>query len=95
MNAKTPSRHETLAPALNQGDRAILLTGYSVDLLKQSKTFIDAAKQTDVQHIVHIGASGAPTKAQDARRNRCRFSFQHSRRRMYAGCGDQCVGSGY
>ena len=37
------------------------MTGYSVDMLKQSKAFLDAAKQTGVQHIVHIGASSAPT----------------------------------
>lgn len=54
-------RQETLAPALEGIDRALLLTGYSVDMLKQSKAFIDAAKQAGVQHIVHIGASGAPT----------------------------------
>ncbi len=54
-------RHETLVPALNGVDRALLMTGYSVDMLKQSKAFLDAAKQTGVQHIVHIGASGAPT----------------------------------
>jgi uncharacterized protein YbjT (DUF2867 family) len=54
-------RHETLAPALNGIERALLLTGYSVDMLKQSKAFIDAAKLAGVQHIVHIGASGAPT----------------------------------
>ena len=54
-------RHETLAPALKNVNRALLLTGYSVDLLKQSKAFIDAAKQAGVVHIVHIGASGAPT----------------------------------
>ena len=54
-------RHDTLAPALEGIDRALLLTGYSVDMLKQSKAFIDAAKQAGVQHIVHIGASGAPT----------------------------------
>ncbi len=54
-------RHETLVPALNGIDRALLLTGYSVDMLKQSKAFLDAAKQAGVQHIVHIGGSGAPT----------------------------------
>ena len=54
-------RHETLAPALNGIDRALLLTGYSVDMLKQSKAFLDTAKLAGVQHIVHIGASGAPT----------------------------------
>lgn len=54
-------RHDTLVPALNGIDRALLLTGYSVDMLKQSKAFLDAAKLAGVQHIVHIGASGAPT----------------------------------
>ena len=52
-------RQETLAPALKNIDRALLLTGYSVDMLKQSKALIDAAKQAGVEHIVHIGASGA------------------------------------
>jgi NAD(P)H dehydrogenase (quinone) len=54
-------RHDTLIPALEGIDRALLLTGYSVDMLKQSKAFLDAAKQAGVRHIVHIGASGAPT----------------------------------
>ncbi|MEO0768943.1 MAG: SDR family oxidoreductase [Cyanobacteria bacterium J06649_4] len=52
---------ETLAPALQGIDRALLLTGYSVDMLRQSKRFIDAAKTAGVQHLVHIGASTAPT----------------------------------
>lgn len=54
-------RHDTLIPALDGIERALLLTGYSVDMLKQSKAFLDAAKLAGVQHIVHIGASGAPT----------------------------------
>ncbi|GAA6621056.1 NmrA family NAD(P)-binding protein [Scytonema sp. NUACC26] len=52
---------ETLLPALQGVDRALLLAGYSVDMLRQSKRFIDAASTTGVRHIVHIGASGAPT----------------------------------
>jgi len=52
---------ETLKSALHGVDRALLLTGYTVDMLRQSKRFIDAAKQAGVQHIVHVGASGAPT----------------------------------
>jgi uncharacterized protein YbjT (DUF2867 family) len=52
---------DTLEPALQGVDRALLLTGYSVDMLGQSKRFIDAAKQAGVQHLVHIGASGAAT----------------------------------
>ncbi|WP_019507086.1 SDR family oxidoreductase [Pleurocapsa sp. PCC 7319] len=52
---------ETIAPALKNIDRALLLTGYTVDMLRQSKRFLDTAKQTGVKHIVHIGASTAPT----------------------------------
>ena len=52
---------ETIAPALENIDRALLLTGYTVDMLRQSKRFLDTAKQQGVKHIVHIGASTAPT----------------------------------
>ena len=52
---------ETIAPALENIDRALLLTGYTVDMLRQSKRFLDTAKQQEVKHIVHIGASTAPT----------------------------------
>ena len=51
----------TIAPALQNVDRALLLTGYTVDMLRQSKRFLDTAHQAGVQHIVHIGASTAPT----------------------------------
>ncbi|MDJ0589829.1 MAG: SDR family oxidoreductase [Pleurocapsa sp. MO_226.B13] len=54
-------KQDTLKPALEGIDRALLLTGYTVDMLKQSKAFLDTAKETGVEHIVHIGASGAPT----------------------------------
>lgn len=54
-------RPETLAPALKGVNRALLLTGYSVDMLKQSKAFLDVARQAGVEFITHIGASGAPT----------------------------------
>ena len=52
---------ETIAPALENIDRALLLTGYTADMLRQSKRFLDTAKQQGVKHIVHIGASTAPT----------------------------------
>ena len=52
---------DTLEPALQGIERALLLTGYSVDMLRQSKRFLDAAKAVGVNHIVHIGASTAPT----------------------------------
>lgn len=54
-------RQDTLKPALKGVNRALLLTGYTVDMLKQSKVFLDTAKEAGVEHIVHIGASGAPT----------------------------------
>lgn len=38
-------RPETLAPALHGVDRALLLTSYTVDMLRQSKRFIDEAKK--------------------------------------------------
>jgi NAD(P)H dehydrogenase (quinone) len=52
---------KTITPALKDIDRALLLTGYTVDMLRQSKRVLDTAKQTGVKHIVHIGASTAPT----------------------------------
>ena len=52
---------ETIAPALENIDRALLLTGYTVDMLRQSKQFLDTAQQQGIKHIVHIGASTAPT----------------------------------
>src|SRR6201987_5589808 len=33
-----------------------LLTAYTVDMLVQSKTLIDAAKRNGVNHVVHLGA---------------------------------------
>ena len=52
---------QTLTSALKDVDRALLLTGYTADMLRQSKRFLDAAKQTGVKHIVHLGTSSAPT----------------------------------
>lgn len=51
-------KEETLAPALEGIDRAFLVTGYTVDMLRQSKAFLDQAKKSGVQHIVHLGACG-------------------------------------
>lgn len=51
-------KEETLAPALQGIDRAYLMTGYTVDMLRQSKAFLDAAKKAGVQHVVHLGACG-------------------------------------
>jgi uncharacterized protein YbjT (DUF2867 family) len=35
-----------------------VLTGYSVDMLRQSKALLDNAKKAGVAHIVHLGACG-------------------------------------
>lgn len=45
----------TFAAALQGVKRLFLLTGYSVSMVAQSKTMIDAAKKAGVEHIVHLG----------------------------------------
>ena len=50
------ARNEALRGALAGVDRLFLLTGYSVDMLVQSKAVIDAAKSAGVKHVVHVGA---------------------------------------
>jgi NAD(P)H dehydrogenase (quinone) len=49
---------ETIEPALKGIDRAFLATGYTIDMMRQSKAFLNAAKRQDVKHIVHLGACG-------------------------------------
>lgn len=51
-------RVETLVPALEGVDSVFMVTGYTVDMLKQSKAFVNAAKRAGVKHIVHLGAPG-------------------------------------
>jgi NAD(P)H dehydrogenase (quinone) len=46
---------KTFALALAGVDRVFLLTGYTVAMLTQSKTLVDAAKKAGVSHIVHVG----------------------------------------
>jgi uncharacterized protein YbjT (DUF2867 family) len=48
----------TFAAALAGVDRLFLLTGYTVAMLAQSKTLVDAARKARVQHIVHLGVFG-------------------------------------
>jgi uncharacterized protein YbjT (DUF2867 family) len=48
----------TFAAALCGVDRVFLLTGYTVAMLAQSKTFIDAARKARIQHLVHLGVFG-------------------------------------
>src|SRR5688500_18855320 len=46
---------KTFALSLAGVDRVFLLTGYTVGMLTQSKTLVDAAKKAGVSHIVHVG----------------------------------------
>jgi NAD(P)H dehydrogenase (quinone) len=46
----------TFDEALKNITGIFLITGYTVDMLVQSKSFIDAAKRNGVNHIVHLGA---------------------------------------
>src|SRR5690348_12004025 len=49
---------ETFAPALDGVDSVFMATGYTVDMLRQSKDLVNAAKRSGVKHIVHLGACG-------------------------------------
>ena len=49
---------DSLIPALEGVDRAFLATGYTIDMMRQSKDFLNAAKHAGVKHIVHLGACG-------------------------------------
>jgi len=49
------NRPETFAGALEGVDRVFLLTGYTSDMLFQSKKFVDAARDAGVSHLVHLG----------------------------------------
>jgi len=49
---------KTFALALAGVDRVFLLTGYTVAMLTQSKTFVDSAKKAGVNYIVHLGIFG-------------------------------------
>src|SRR3989441_12510748 len=46
----------TFDQALKGITGVFLITGYTVDMLVQSKSLIDAAKRNGVNHIVHLGA---------------------------------------
>lgn len=45
----------TFVAALQGVERLFLLTGYTVNMLVQSKAMVDAAKKAGVKHIVHLG----------------------------------------
>jgi len=46
---------QTFPLAMAGVDRLFLLTGYTVAMVTQSKTIVDAAKKAGVKHIVHVG----------------------------------------
>ncbi|MGZ3416055.1 MAG: SDR family oxidoreductase [Isosphaeraceae bacterium] len=48
----------TFGQALVGVDRLFLLTGYTVAMLVQSKTIVDAAAKAGVRHVVHQGIFG-------------------------------------
>jgi NAD(P)H dehydrogenase (quinone) len=49
---------DSMAPAFAGIDRIFLMTGYTVDMLRQSKDVVDIAKKAGVEQIVHLGACG-------------------------------------
>ena len=49
---------DTMAPALEGIDRLFVVTGYTIDMLRQSKDLLNAAKRAGVKHVVHLGACG-------------------------------------
>ena len=46
----------TIAPALIGIDRIFMATGYTVDMLRQSKDLVNCAVRAGVKQIVHLGA---------------------------------------
>lgn len=48
----------TQLSALKDVDRIFIVTGYTVDMLRQSKVLLDNAKKAGVQYVVHLGACG-------------------------------------
>ena len=51
-------RIETYAGALAGVDRLFMATGYTIDMLRQSKDLANQAKRAGVRQIVHLGACG-------------------------------------
>lgn len=51
-------RIDTFAEALDGVDRLFMATGYTVDMLRQSKDLVNYAQHAGVKLIVHLGACG-------------------------------------
>jgi len=47
---------DSIRRAVQGVDRIFLLTGYTVEMLNQSKMIVDQAERAGVRHIVHMGA---------------------------------------
>jgi NAD(P)H dehydrogenase (quinone) len=56
----------TFADALAGVDSIFLLTGYTVDMLVQSKAMVDSARRAGVKHIVHLGVFSQDENCYDA-----------------------------
>lgn len=52
------NKPETIKTALEGIDSVFMMTGYTIDMLQQSKIFVDIAKQYGIRYIVHLGACG-------------------------------------
>lgn len=52
------NKPESMTTALKGVNRALLITGYTIDMMRQSKDFLNAAKRAGVKQIVHLGACG-------------------------------------
>jgi uncharacterized protein YbjT (DUF2867 family) len=83
---------ETIAPALDGVDCAFMLTGYSIDMMRQSKDFLNIAKKAGVKYIVHLGACGdndtrvahyAWRQFVERDIEWCGFSFTHTRPEIF------------
>ncbi|UJF29253.1 SDR family oxidoreductase [Kaistella sp. 97-N-M2] len=48
----------THLPAFEGIYSLFIVTGYTVDMLRQSKVLVDNAKKANIKHIVHLGACG-------------------------------------
>ena len=69
-------------PAALQGiDRLFVLTGYTIAMLHQSKTIVDAAAASGVNFIVHQGIFG------DGRSTEPHFAWHEMIERYIEGCG--------
>lgn len=68
---------DSIASAAQGIDRALLATGYTIDMMRQSKDFLNIAKKAGVKHIVHLGACG------DNDTRVAHYSFTHLRPEIF------------